>query len=318
MSEKILVNENIENDIVLTDELCEVIGTKGLDSEKISKPSLTFWQDVWRRFRGNPLAMIGLAIISVVILLVIFGPIISGKHYEFINYEVKNLKPNAEYWFGTDEMGRDIFTRVCVGGQISIIIGISCTLVSFIIGTVFGGLAGFIGGKVDDVIMRVVEIIGSIPYLVLVIILSFLLGRSLASLVFALTLTSWIGTTRVVRGQILQIKNQDFVAAAKALGANTKRIIIKHLLPNTLGVIMVNITLSVPGFIFSESFLSYIGLGVRPPKTSWGALASLYQGQLMFHPYQLFFPCVFIILTVLSFHLVGDGLTDALDPKLRR
>ena len=318
MSEKVFVNDNIEDDIVLTDELCEIIGTKGLDAEKISKPSLTFWQDVWRRFRGNPLAMIGLVIISVVVFLVVFGPLISGKDYEFINYDVKNLAPNAQYWFGTDEMGRDIFTRVCKGGQISIIIGISCTLVSFTIGTVFGGLAGFIGGRIDDIIMRIVEIIGSIPYLVLVIILSFLLGRSLASLVFALTLTSWIGTTRVVRGQILQIKNQDFVSAAKALGANTKRIIIKHLLPNTLGVIMVNITLSVPGFIFSESFLSYIGLGVRPPETSWGALALLYQGQLMFHPYQLFFPCVFIILTVLSFHLVGDGLTDALDPKLRR
>ncbi len=317
MSERIL-DSNIENEIVLTDELCEVIGTRGIDAEKISKPSLTFWKDVWRRFRVNPLAMIGLGIIFIVLLLVIFGPTMTGKNYEFINYEVRNLGPSSEYWFGTDEMGRDIFTRVCVGGRISIIIGFTCTLVSFIIGTFLGGLAGFLGGKVDDIIMRVVEIIDSIPYLVLVVILSFLLGRSIPSLVFAMTIMSWTGTTRIVRGQILQIKNQDFVAAARALGADTGRIILKHLLPNTLGVVMVNITMSVPGFIFSESFLSYIGLGVRPPGTSWGALASLYQSQLMFYPHQLFFPSALIILTVLSFHLVGDGLTDALDPKLRR
>lgn len=302
----------------LDDELFEVIGTAGLDAERISKPSITFWSDVWRRFRQNKLSMLGLIILSIVILMVLFGPMISGKDYQFIDYSLKNLKPSAEYWFGTDEMGRDIFTRVCYGGRISILIGISCTLVSFIIGTAVGGIAGYLGGKIDDLLMRIVEIIGSIPYLVLVVILSFLLGRSMVSLVFALTITAWTGTARIVRGQVLQIKEQDFISAAIALGADAKRIIIKHLVPNTLGIIMVNLTLSVPGFIFSESFLSYIGLGVQPPETSWGALASLYQTRLMFDPYQLLFPCLMIVLTVLSFHLIGDGLTDALDPKLRK
>lgn len=306
------------NNITFAPDDFEVVGTKGLDAEKISKPSVTFWSDVWRRFRSNKLSMLGLIILLVVVLMVCFGPMLSGKDYQFIDYSIKNLRPNGEYWFGTDEMGRDIFTRVCYGGRISIIIGISCTMVSFVIGSFLGGLAGYLGGKVDDILMRAIEIIGSIPYLVLVVILSFVMGRSMFSLVFAMTITAWTGTARMVRGQVMQLKEQDFVAAATALGSGTNRIIMKHLLPNTLGIIIVDLTLSVPSFIFSESFLSYIGLGVQPPETSWGALASLYQTRLMFDPYQLFFPCLMIVLTVLSFHLIGDGLTDALDPKLRK
>lgn len=308
----------VNNTIVFAEDDFEVVGTKGLDSERISQPNITFWSDVWRRFRANRLSMVGLLILIIVVFMVCFGPLLSGKDYQYIDYSVKNLKPNAEYWFGTDEMGRDIFTRVCYGGRISIIIGIACTMVSFFIGSTLGGIAGYFGGKIDDFLMRVIEIIASIPYLVLVVILSFVFGRSMLSLVFAMTITAWTGTARIVRGQVMQLKEQDFIAAATALGSGTSRIIIKHLLPNTLGIVIVNLTLSVPGFIFSESFLSYIGLGVRPPETSWGALASLYQTRLMFDPYQLFFPCLMIVLTVLSFHLIGDGLTDALDPKLRK
>lgn len=304
--------------IIYEEDDFEVVGTKGLDAEKISKPSITFWSDVWRRFRKNKLSMLGLMILIMVILMVCFGPLISGKDYQYIDYSVANLKPNADYWFGTDEMGRDIFTRVCFGGRISIIIGLACTAVSFIIGSALGGIAGYLGGRIDDFIMRFIEIISSIPYLVLVVILSFVLGRSMFSLVFAMTLTAWTGTARMVRGQVMQLKGQDFVSAATALGSSPTRTIIKHLLPNTLGIIIVDLTLSIPSFIFSESFLSYIGLGVQPPETSWGALASLYQTRLMFDPYQLFFPCLMIVLTVLSFHLIGDGLTDALDPKLRK
>ena len=308
----------MENNMTFTAQDFEVVGTKGLDAEKISKPSITFWSDVWRRFRANTLSMFGLGLLTLIVLMVCFGPMISGKDYQFIDHSLANMRPCAEYWFGTDEMGRDIFTRVCMGGRISIIIGLACTVVSFVIGGAMGGVAGYFGGKVDDIIMRVIEIISSIPYLVLVVILSFVLGRSMFSLVFALTLTSWTGTARMVRGQVMQLKSMDFISAAIALGASPARIILKHLLPNALGIVIVNLTLSVPGFIFSESFLSYIGLGVRPPETSWGALASLYQTRLMFDPYQLFFPCLLIVLTVLSFHLIGDGLTDALDPKLRK
>lgn len=301
-----------------TDNLFRRIGTKGLSGEDIGRKSLTYWADVWRRFRSNRMALLGLILIVLVIVVLFAGPVLSGKDYQFINASHKNQLPSRAHWFGTDDMGRDLFTRVCVGGRISIYIGLACTLVMFVIGALVGALAGLKGGLVDDIIMRIIEFIGNLPYLIIVVILSMVMGRSMFSLVFAMSLTAWVGTARMVRGQILQIKEQDYVQAAKALGASTGRIIIKHLLPNTLGIIMVDVTMSVPGFIFSEAFLSYIGLGVRPPETSWGALASAGQQSLMFYPYQLFFPCLMIVLTMLSFHLIGDGLSDALDPKLRK
>ena len=315
------MNENCVNnmeDMSLSEDLFERVGTEGLSGEDIGAKSLTYWADVWRRFRSNKLALLGLVLLVLVVVLLFAGPAVSGQDYQYIDASQKNQLPSAEHWFGTDDMGRDLFTRVCVGGRISIYIGLCCTLVMFVIGALVGAIAGLKGGIVDDLIMRVCEFIGNLPYLIIVVILSMVMGRSLFSLVFAMSLTAWVGTARMVRGQILQIKEMDYVQASRALGADTGRIIIKHLLPNTLGIILVDITMSVPGFIFSEAFLSYIGLGVRPPETSWGALASAGQQNLMFYPYQLFFPCLLIVLTMLSFHLIGDGLSDALDPKLRQ
>ena len=308
----------LKDEVVLTDSMFERIGKRDLSDERLMRPALTYWADVWRRFRENKLAIIGLILLTLVVLTIFIGPWFSGKNYQYIDTSVKSLKPNSEYWFGTDDMGRDIFTRVCVGGRVSILIGLSCTLVMFIIGSLLGAIAGLKGGWVDNLIMRAGEFIGNLPYLIIVLILSMVMGRSIFSLVLAMSITSWVGTTRMVRGQILQIKEQDFVEAAVALGASSRRIIMKHLLPNTLGIIMVDITMSVPGFIFGEAFLSYIGLGVRAPKTSWGALASAGQQRLMFYPHELFFPCMMIVITMLAFHLIGDGLSDALDPKLRK
>lgn len=316
--------ENVKQNVLATDiglesdDMFERIGTEGLSNEDIGQKSITYWADVWRRFKSNKMAIFGLVLLLGVIILLFVGPTISGQDYQLIDAAKKNLAPSAQHWFGTDDMGRDLFTRVCVGGRISIYIGLSCTLVMFIIGSFLGALAGLKGGIVDDIIMRICELIGNLPYLIIVVILSMVMGRSMFSLVFAMSITSWVGTTRMVRGQILQIKEQDYIQAVQALGGSTGRIIMKHLLPNTLGIIMVSVTMSIPGFIFSEAFLSYIGLGVRPPETSWGALASAGQANLMFYPYQLFFPCLLIILTMLSFHLIGDGLSDALDPKLRK
>ncbi|WP_234978616.1 ABC transporter permease [Anaerosalibacter sp. Marseille-P3206] len=315
-----IINDNIdvsEGDVALTDDMFERVGTEGLSSEKLNKPSITYWADVWRRFKENKLAIVGLILLVAVIVTLYLGPTISGKDYQYIDSSVKNLKPNSEYWFGTDDMGRDIFTRVCVGGRISILIGLLCTLVMFVIGALLGVIAGLKGGWVDNLIMRVCEFIGNLPYLIIVIILTLVMGRSIFSLVFAMSITSWVGTTRMVRGQVLQIKENDYIEAAVALGADMNRIIFKHLLPNVLGIIMVDITMSVPGFIFGEAFLSYIGIGVRPPEVSWGSLASAGQLRLMFYPHELFFPCLMIVITTLSFHLIGDGLSDALDPKLR-
>ena len=311
-------NINISDSVNDTEDLFERIGTEGLSGEELGAKSLTYWADVWRRFKANKLAIFGLILLIAIILLLFLGPTISGKDYQYINADIKNQGPSAEHWFGTDDMGRDLFTRVCVGGRISIYIGLCCTAVMFVIGALAGALAGLKGGLVDDIIMRLCELIGNLPYLIIVTILSMVMGRSLFSLVFAMSLTAWVGTARMVRGQILQIKEQAYVQAAKALGASTGSIIIKHLLPNTLGIIMVDITMSIPGFVFSEAFLSYIGLGVRQPETSWGALASAGQQQMMFYPQQLIYPWLMIVLTMLSFHLIGDGLSDALDPKLRK
>ncbi len=292
------------------------VGIDRSRTEELGAPDLTYWADVWRKFRGNRLALLGLILLLLVVFFVIFGPLLTGYDYQFMDYSIKNKPPSAEHWFGTDQSGRDLFTRTCVGGRISIIIGIVCTIVMFVIGAGLGSLAGLKGGLVDTLIMRATEIIGNLPYLIIVVTLSVVLGRSMFALVFAMSITSWTGTCRLVRGQILQIKESDYVQAARALGAPTFWVIRKHLLPNILGIIMVSITMSVPGFIFGESFLSYIGLGVRPPATSWGALASAGQQQLMFYPYQLAFPSIMIVVTILSFHLIGDGLSDALDPKL--
>ncbi|HON41619.1 MAG TPA: ABC transporter permease [Bacillota bacterium] len=303
---------------VLAGDVFERVGVDEVSSEHLEKPALTYWADVWRRFRQNKLAVFGLGLLVIIIVMLFLGPALSGKDYQYIDSSIRNQKPSAEHWFGTDDLGRDMFTRVCYGGRVSILIGLLCTVVMIVIGFTLGALAGLKGGWVDNLIMRLVEFVGNLPYLIIVVILTLVMGRSLFALVFAMSLTSWVGTTRMVRGQILQLKEQDYVEAARALGSDTWRIIMRHLLPNTLGIIMVQITMSVPGFIFGEAFLSYVGLGIRPPETSWGALASYGQEKLMFQPHMLFFPSLMIVLTTLSFHLIGDGLSDALDPKLRR
>ena len=271
-----------------------------------------------RKFKKQKTAMVAMVFLVFLVVLAFISYKIAPYGINEYDYSAIMQPPTAAHLFGTDEFGRDLFSRVICGTRISLSVGLFAVTVGMLVGTIMGLLAGYYGGIVDSIIMRICEFIGNLPYLIIVVILSMVLGRSMFSLVFAMSLTAWVGTARMVRGQILQIKEQDYVQAATALGASTGRIIVKHLLPNTLGIIMVDITMSVPGFIFSEAFLSYIGLGVRPPETSWGALASAGQQQLMFYPHELFFPCLMIVLTMLTFHLIGDGLSDALDPKLRK
>ena len=299
-------------------EKFKIVGIEEEELDKISRPSITYWQDVRRRFKENKIAVGAAILLLCIVLLTIFGPMISKHSPEAMNSNAKNLKPNSEHWFGTDNLGRDLFVRVCAGGRVSIVIGLVCTFIMVVVGTIYGGIAGYFGGKVDVIMMRIVEIIGSIPYLVLVILISLILGRGMGALIIAMTITAWGGTARMVRGQILKLREMEFVLAEKALGASPWRVISQHFIPNVMGLIMVEVSFSVPGFIFAEAFLSYVGLGVQPPGTSWGALASGAQSNLMFYPYQLFFPCLFISLTTLAFNLMGDGLNDALDPRLRQ
>ena len=300
-------------------EKFKFIDSRVLNAEQLARPRINYWQDVWRRLKANKIAVVSLFILILIIGLTIFAPMFSKYSYEEIDTLNRNQKPSAEHWFGTDELGRDIFVRVWQAGRISMVIGLMGALIGTVVGCIYGGISAYCGGIIDDIMMRIVEILLSIPYLIIVILISVIMDtKSMTSLIIALTLTGWCGIARLVRGQILQLKEQEFVMAAETLGVKPWVIIIKHLIPNTLGIIIVAITFDIPGYIFSESFLSYIGLGVQPPETSWGSLAAAAQQNFMFYPYQLFFPSLMIALTMLSFTLLGDGLRDALDPKLRR
>ena len=269
------------------------------------------------RFRvaSNIFALLMLAALAA---MCVVGPGMTGYDYDAVSLSEKNALPSSEHWFGTDKMGRDLFTRVWIGGRISMILGIAGAAIDMLIGVVYGGVAAYFGGKTDAIMMRIVEILASIPYLLLVVLVSLIVGKGVGSLLIAMCLTGWCHMARLVRGQVLQLKDQEYLLAAKALGTPWYKVIFRHLIPNTLGVVIVAVTFDVPSFIFGEAFLSYIGLGVQSPMTSWGSLASNAQQTMAFYPYQLFFPAFFIALTMLSFQLLGDGLRDALDPKLRQ
>jgi oligopeptide transport system permease protein len=280
---------------------------------------MTYWQDAWRRLKQNKVAIGSLVILFIIAFLTVFGPMITPFSFEAMNTEIINQKPNSVHWFGTDMLGRDLFARVTKGGRVSVIIAILGTIMDTFVGVIYGGVAGYFGGIVDDIMMRIVEILNSIPYLIVVILISLLLdGGGILPILVAMCITGWTGMSRLVRGQILQIKEQEYVLAAQALGASSNRIVLRHLIPNTIGVMIVAITFNIPSYIFGEAFLSFIGLGIKSPNTSWGALASSGQQGMRFYPFQLFFPALFISLTMLAFNLLGDGLRDALDPRLRQ
>lgn len=292
---------------------------KDMAAELVVRPSQSYWQDSWRRLRKNKLAMAGLIFLIFLIFMAIFGPFISPHSYNEQVLANQNQPPSAEHWFGTDELGRDVFARTWEGARISLFVGFMAALIDLIVGATYGGIAGYRGGKTDAAMMRLVEVLYGLPYLLIVILLMVVLGPGLWTIIIALTVTGWLGMARIVRGQVLQIKNYEFVLASKTFGAGTGRIIRKNLLPNTMGVIIVQMTLSVPSAIFAEAFLSFLGLGIEPPLASWGSMANAALPVILSGDWwRLFFPAFFISLTMFSFNVLGDGLQDAFDPKLRR
>lgn len=297
----------------------KVVGIDISSGETMARPRIGYWQDAWRRLKTNKVAMIAIVILLTIGIMTVIGPNMNGYRFEEVDGSIQNQGPSSEHWFGTDELGRDVFSRVWQAGRTSMIIGICGALISTVVGCIYGATAAYFGGKIDTIMMRIVEILLSVPYLIVVILISiFTESREIGTLLFTLTLTGWCGMARLVRGQMLQIKQQEYIMAAETLGVSPWKIITKHLIPNSLGIVIVAITFDIPGYIFAESFLSYIGLGPQPPAISWGALASAAQQNFIFYPYQLFFPSLMIALTMLSFTLLGDGLRDALDPKLRQ
>ena len=280
--------------------------------------TLGYWQDAWIRLKKNKMALLGLIIIVCLIIVAIFGPIFSSHTYDEQNLMMTNSSPSWEHWFGTDNLGRDIFIRVLYGARISLAIGIVASLLNLFIGVIYGGIAGFFGGKIDRIMMNIVDILYSVPTLLYVILLMVILKPGLINIFIALGIGYWLQMARIVRGQILSMKEQEFILAARTIGVSKKRILFRHLLPNAMGAIIVTMTLAIPDAIVTEAFLSFIGLGVSAPMASWGVLASEGVNNLRAYPFQLFFPAVAISVTMLAFNFLGDGLRDVLDPKMRR
>lgn len=299
-------------------DLFDRVNEEEKNSENIVRPSETFLKDAWRRLKENKLAMSGLAFVIFITVVAVFGPMFSKYNYYSQDFKIANLSPSAEHWFGTDKFGRDIFIRVLYGARISLTVGYAASLLNIVIGILYGGIAGYFRGRVDNIMMRIVDILYAIPMMIYVILLMVVLGAGLKSIIIALAISYWLTMARIVRGQIMALKENEFVLAARTLGAKPMKIILKHLIPNSMGPIIVTLTLTVPDAIFTESFLSFIGLGVSAPKASWGTLASEALGGMQLYPYQLIFPALAICFTILAFNFLGDGLRDALDPKMRK
>ena len=288
------------------------------EAESVVRPSLSYWKDAWRRLRKNKLAMGGLIFLILLTLFAVFAPILSPHNIETTQYANQNQPPSSTHWFGTDEKGWDVFTRTWYGARVSLFVGVAAALIDFFIGIIYGGVSGYKGGRTDSFMMRIIEILYGLPHLLVVILLMVIMGASLTTIIIALTITGWVGMARIVRGQVLQLKNYEFVTASKSFGAKTPRIIRKNLLPNTMGPIIVQMTLTVPSAIFAEAFLSFLGLGIAAPFASWGVMANdALPVILSGHWWRLFFPAFFISMTMFAFNVLGDGMQDALDPKLR-
>ncbi|WP_019241282.1 MULTISPECIES: oligopeptide ABC transporter permease [Bacillus] len=321
-------------------------------SEVINKPSLNFWQDAWLRIRKNKGAIVSIVILLLIIIMAFVGPLISGKdgnvqnvkysnlpakipvleniHWlpfdgtmvnkagkEMDMYQVKKVPEGEYYWFGTDALGRDLFTRLWKGTQISLYIAFLAALIDMVIGVAYGAISGYFGGRLDNIMQRITEVLIGIPNLVVVVLMILVLEPGILSITIALSITGWVTMARVVRAQTLKLKEQEFVLASKTLGNSNAKIIFKHLIPNLTGVIIINTMFTIPSAIFFEAFLSFIGLGLVPPAASLGTLIDEGMKAILIYPHLLIFPAIAISLIMICFNLVADGLRDALDPKMR-
>ena len=314
---------------------------------EMQRESKNFWQDAWAQLKRNKLAVVGMIGLIIIILLALIGPLLSSHDYAEQDVERRNLPAKIpvldqipflpfdgegaqgvdaykeagvkeNFWFGTDQLGRDLWSRTWQGAQVSLFIGVVAALLDIFIGVVYGAISGFFGGRIDNVMQRIIEVVASIPTLIVVILFVLIFEPSIWTIILAMAITGWIGMSRVVRGEFLKLKNQEFVLASKTLGASKIKLIFKHILPNTLGVIVVTSMFTVPNAIFFEAFLSFIGIGVPAPRTSLGSLVNEGRAMLLIHPHELFIPALVLSVLILFFYLFSDGLRDAFDPKMRR
>ena len=306
------------------------VGANAKEREMIARPSITFMQDAMRRLSANKVAVVCAVVLVLMVLMSVVAPMVihfdyREQHYTHVNAPMMTLCTEAGssgyghyHIFGTDTLGRDMFARIWMGGRVSLTIAFASAIIDFCLGVIYGGISGYFGGTTDIIMMRILEIINGIPYLIIVILLMMIMRPGMVTIIVAYSLVGWIPMARLVREQVVALKQQEFVTAVEALGASAGRIILRHLLPNTLSVVIVRVTLSIPAAIFSEAYLSYIGLGVPLPMCSWGSLAQAGIENFRIYPSQLMLPAICISLTMLAFNLFGDGLRDAFDPKLRR
>ena len=288
------------------------------DIEELAPQDEGFWKSSFRIFKKNKIGMFAAVVLLMMILLCMFGEHLRPYGVQEQNTAIKNQAPSEEHWFGTDQLGRDIFVRVCHGGQISVQIGLIASVIVSVIGVIYGTISGYLGGKVDMIMMRIVEVIKGVPHLVIVILLTILLDvNGMIPLILAMTISGWVNTAQIIRGQVKQLKNQEFILAVQCLGIPTWKVMVKHMVPNMMGMIVVAITLDIPNFIFQEAFLSFVGLGLKHPAVSWGILISQAQVNLAHYPYQVAFPSLAISIVMVAFNLLGNAWKEAFDPKFR-
>ncbi len=280
---------------------------------------VSLWADAWMTLRRNRAAMFALGLMLTVVVLVMAAPLLSPYTIDSTDWDRISIGPSfaSNHYFGTDDVGRDLFVRTLYGGRISLMVGLVATLVSLLIGIAYGATAGYLGGRVDQVMMRIVDVLYAMPFMFFVILLMVFFGRNILLIFVAVGAINWLDMARIVRGQTLSLKKKEFVEAARAGGVSTVNIIRRHIVPNLLGVVVVYVTLTIPQVILVESFLSFLGLGVQEPMTSWGALVNDGAQSMESAPWALIFPAAFLAITLFCFNFIGDGLRDALDPRDR-
>jgi oligopeptide transport system permease protein len=291
-----------------------VVETPSAPAEK----GTSLWKDAWRRLRRNHLAIFGMCTLSAMVVLVVVGPWLSPYSYETQDRALGAVGPSGQHWFGTDTLGRDLFTRILYGGRISLMVGFAATAVSLTIGVLYGAIAGFARGRADAIMMRVIDILYTMPFTVIVIILTVYMGKSIVLLFMAIGAVEWLTMARIVRGQVVSLREKEFIEAAEIMGLRRRRIILRHLIPNALGPIIVYTTLTIPAVMLLEAFVSFLGMGVQAPMSSWGVLIHDGANTMEEYPWMLIFPSLALSLTLFSLNFLGDGLRDALDPRIAK
>lgn len=300
------------------EEYLEPLPQEDRDTQFVAIKSKSFARNVWESFSRNRLALVGLILLALLVCAAIFGPMLSPYPYDGMDAMSRNQSSTAAHWFGTDQMGRDIFTRVLYGTRVSLLVGFASTALNLVIGVLYGSIAGYVGGRVDMVMMRIVDVIYAVPAMIYMILLMLIFGSNIYSVMLGICVNGWINMARIVRSQVMSLKEQEFSVAAFVIGASRRRILFRYLLLNSLGPIIVTVTLMIPQAIFTEAFLSFIGIGISAPMASLGTLAQDAKMLMNVYPMQMVWPVLVICIVIFSLNFIGEGLETALNPRGKR